>query len=294
MVEKVLVLAAGAQPDPPALRRAVEVAGAGGEIAVFDVVYEPMLEAYLGNREIYEPLRRRVLDERRAQVEAMAKAVAARGLQASANAVWAHPLHEAVAKEIAAQAAGLLVAGPKLQSHGAGLAHSDWQLVVACPVPALIVKSAAEVPYRNIVAAVDPFHTHAKPAELDSLILRQARALQQVTGAALTVLHSYVPLSYFGADLAAPAATDARFEDGRRQALDGLLREAGIAPDAARVVAGEPHVVLESLAARGEADLIIMGVLARSRLKELLIGNTAERVLHHGTADVMVVKPPIH
>jgi len=35
-----------------------------------------------------------------------------------------------------------------------------------------------------------------------------------------------------------------------------------------------------------------MGALARGRLAEFLIGSTAERVLHHGRGDVLVIKPP--
>ncbi len=42
----------------------------------------------------------------------------------------------------------------------------------------------------------------------------------------------------------------------------------------------------------GEADLIVMGALARGRLAEFLVGSTAERVLHHGRGDVLVVNPP--
>ena len=43
---------------------------------------------------------------------------------------------------------------------------------------------------------------------------------------------------------------------------------------------------------RGEADLIVMGALARGRFAELILGNTAERVLHYGGGDVLVVTPP--
>ena len=57
-------------------------------------------------------------------------------------------------------------------------------------------------------------------------------------------------------------------------------------------VAGAPHAVIEDLQRRGEADLVVMGGLARGRLAELLIGSTAERVLHQGFGDVLVVKSP--
>ena len=42
---------------------------------------------------------------------------------------------------------------------------------------------------------------------------------------------------------------------------------------------------------RGEADLVVMGALARGRFAELILGNTAERVLHAASGDVLLVAP---
>jgi universal stress protein E len=142
------------------------------------------------------------------------------------------------------------------------------------------------------VAAVDPFHAHAKPAALDRDILRLAKALQKQTRAKLAALHCYVPIEYFGADLMHMAPSDPRLVDARLEAVRALCAEAGIAPEAARLVAGAPHTVLTDMQRRGEADVIVMGALARGRLAELVVGNTAERVLHHGGGDVLVVAPP--
>src|SRR5688572_16846580 len=58
MLNRILVLADGDDPRQPSLRRAVECVAEGGEIEILAVVYEPMLEGYLGNKAIYEPLRR--------------------------------------------------------------------------------------------------------------------------------------------------------------------------------------------------------------------------------------------
>jgi universal stress protein E len=65
----------------------------------------------------------------------------------------------------------------------------------------------------------------------------------------------------------------------------------GISTKAARVVAGAPHGVLQAMQQRGEADVVVMGALARGRLAEFLVGSTAERVLHDGNNDVLVVAP---
>jgi universal stress protein E len=297
MFKKILVLADGDDPRQPALRRAIECVADGGEIEIFAIVYEPMLEGYLGNKEIYEPLRRRVLDERRERAAALAHAVESEGVRSSSKAVWSHPMHAAVAAEVAASNADLVVAAPANLhqgggAHGSGLTHGDWQVVTNARAPLLLVKSDGRTPYRHIVAAVDPFHTHAKPAALDGRILGVASEMQRRTSATLAAVHCYVPVEYFGADLTRIAASDPRLVDARLAAVRSLCAQAGIAESAARLLAGAPHAVLTDMQQRGEADLLVMGALARGRFAELVLGNTAERVLHQGAGDVLVVTPP--
>jgi universal stress protein E len=296
MFEKLLVLADGDDPRQPALRRAIECVAEDGEIEILAIVYEPMLEGYLGNKEIHEPLRRRVVDERRERAEALARAVESEGVRATAKAVWSHPMHAAVAAEVAARGIDLVVAAPANlhQSgglRGRGLSHGDWQVVTSSRTPMLLVKSDGRAPYRRIVAAVDPFHAHAKPAALDRDVLGAAKAVQQQTRAALAAVHCYVSVEYFGADLASVAPRGPRDRDARLDAVRALCAEAGVPEDAARLVEGAPHLVLTDMQQRGEADLVVMGGLARGRLAELVLGNTAERVLHYGTGDVLVVTP---
>ena len=296
MFKKLLVLTDGDDPRQPAVRRAVECVPDGGEIEIFSIVYEPMLEGYLGNKEIYEPLRRRVLDERRERAAALARAVESEGVRASSKAVWSHPMHAAVAAEVDASSIDLVVAAPANLhqaggSRGGGLTHGDWQVVTSARAPLLIVKSDGRTPYRSIVAAVDPFHTHAKPAALDGVILRVAKQLQERTGATVSALHCYFPIEYFGADLARIPPSDPRLIDARLEAVRALCAEARVPMEAARLVAGAPHSVLTDMQQRREADLIVMGALARGRFAELVLGNTAERVLHYGNGDVLVVTP---
>jgi universal stress protein E len=298
MFKKVLVLADGEDPNQPALRRALHCVDDGGELHVFSAVYEPMLEGYLGNKEIYEPLRSRVVRERRESVAALARAAEGGGVKAGSNAVWARPLSRAVADEVTARGIDLVVAAPAELHQGggpapSGLSHGVWQLVTGCPVPTLVVKSDGQAPYRRIVAAVDPFHTHAKPAALDAEILRVAKVLQAQAGAAvLTVLHCYAPLDFFGTDLGPLPTQAAALAAVREQTMRALCQEAGVPATSVRLVPGVPHTVLQRLQQSGEADLIVMGALARGRLAEFLIGSTAERVLHHGHGDVLVVNPP--
>ena len=296
MFDKILVLADGDDPGQPALRRALECVADGGEIEILAVAYEPMLEGYLGNKAIYEPLRKRVLDERRERAAALARAIESHGVRGGAKAVWSHPMHAAVAAEVEAGGIELVVTAPASFHQGSGtlghgLSHGDWQLVTGCRAPLLIVRSPGRPRYRNVVAAVDPFHAHSKPADLDRDILRLAKAMQSRTGANLSAVHCYVAIEYFGADLTRRAPADSPLGDARLEALRALCAEAGVSPEAVRLVAGAPHTVLTDMQRAGQADLVVMGALARGRFAELLLGNTAERVLHHGTGDVLVITP---
>jgi universal stress protein E len=289
MFKKVLVIPTTDDAGQPVVRRTQSLAGAATEVEVFDAVYEPMLEGYLGNREIYESLRSRVLRERLERARSLAKAFTDEGYRAAASARWDHPLERVIAEEARAKRADLVVMAP-MQSRGGGLSHADWQLVLTCPTPVLVVKSDGRAKYRRIVAAVDPFHAHAKPADLDAAILSGADALRAATGAELTVVHCTRPIAYFGADFDAPP-TSAGAEDDARQRLQELVRSAGIGTAGTRLFAGVPDVVLNDMVEHGEADVIVMGALARGRLAQLVVGSTAERVLHRSRADVLVVKP---
>jgi universal stress protein E len=292
MFARIVVVPGSDDPEQAVMRRVRQVAAESAEIEVFDVAYEPLLESYLGNKAVYEPLRRRVVDERRERAESLARGLGTARRKVSGRAVWDHPRHRVIADEVRTTHADLLVAAPEHGPEGA-LTHGDWQLVLECPAPSLVVRTDATRPYLKIVAAVDPFHEHSKPADLDAAILAKAKALQQLTGAALTVRYCHTPIEYFGGDLGTLPPVDPRLDDRRRDALRELVAAAGLPAGAARLEIGAPHTVLEDLIDTGEADLVVMGALARGRVRELLIGSTAERVLQHGRADVFVVKPPI-
>ncbi len=288
MFEKILVVARGAGSDQPALRRALLCAGPRAELVILDVVHEPMLDSYLGNKVIYEPLRARVVAERRTAIEALAAGISTPGVKAVGKAVWDYPLDEAVARHASENGADLVVIAPAVEP--SGLTPSDWRLVTRCPVPVLVVRGAGTTQYRHVVAAVDPFHVHAKPAELDLSILAAAREFEQRAGATLAAVHCYLRPEYFSGE-----PTTGRSHDmaaARREALEQLVEKSGLPKSVARLATGAPtDTLLRRMAESGEADLIVMGALARGRFEEIFIGSTAERVLHGAAADILAVKP---
>ena len=57
------------------------------------------------------------------------------------------------------------------------------------------------------------------------------------------------------------------------------------------LIKGEAGRVIPEVAAKNEADLIIMRTLSRSGVAGFLIGNTAEKILHRVDCSVLAVKP---
>ena len=55
---------------------------------------------------------------------------------------------------------------------------------------------------------------------------------------------------------------------------------------------GEPGEIIPVLISEMEADLIVMGTVARSGIPGFVIGNTAEDILDQVTCSVLAVKPP--
>jgi universal stress protein E len=293
MFERILVLPSSADPRQPALRRVTALAARGAHVEVFRRVYEPLLSGYMGRPEVYASLRDKVVAEQLQAAEALARTLSAAGLRASATAAWEPAYDQSVARKVASARVDLVVTEP-IRGRARGFTQEDWRMLALCPAPVLVVKSDGNEPYRHLVAAVDPLHEHAKPAELDAEILRIAKGLKARTKAELRVVHCFTPV----AELVRDAVERLPLEDAERalanarnEALHSLVATAKLPQDSADLLPGKPAAVLEGLVDRGAADLVILGGLSRGRLKDFFIGSTAQRLLERSRADVLVVKP---
>jgi len=293
---KILLIPTSDTLDQAPARRLLELAGSECEVEAFEPVYNPHLEAYpLSENKTYERLREELVDEHLTKADALAKALEARGVKASPAASWDYPLYESVVRRALKTKADLVVTEP-LEGRAGALSHNDWRLISACPVAVLFVKSSAAKAYERIVAAVDPFHGHAKPGGLDEAILAHAKTVQKLTGAQLSAVHCFVPLTYMtealGWEHLPLDDAEMAMETSRRDALVELVKSAGLDDAVATLMKGRPDDALRAMAERGETDLIVMGGLSRGRFRDFVVGSTAERILYHADVDVLVVKPP--
>jgi universal stress protein E len=112
-------------------------------------------------------------------------------------------------------------------------------------------------------------------------------------------VHAYIPLSIAAsaANVAAPLANTLspealQYEDNeKRKELRTLTDKYGIPEPNVHLELGVATDVLPEKAEDLNADLVVMGAIARSGLERIFIGSTAEGVLEKLPCDVLMLKP---
>jgi|GEM_PF-459346 len=178
------------------------------------------------------------------------------------------------------------------------LIDTDWQLMRTCPYPLWFVKRASFSESPTIVAAVDPMHEHDKSATLDQVIVETANMIAISTGGEVELIHTYQRIAGIGsaANRAIKAVKipvdqiDQRIKAAHREALDQLANYNGIDADHTHQLPGRSRDIIPTFVRAQNADLVMMGALARWGIKRMVIGSTAERVLDHLPCDVLIVR----
>ncbi len=142
--------------------------------------------------------------------------------------------------------------------------------------------------YRHILVAIDL--TEEAPEVLES-----AQTLAGLYGASLSVLTVIRPLTYAytGIETATMGQALMNFEveaeASARKRLESLCAPLGIPADRRHIVFGIPAPEVRNRAKSLGADLIVMGSHGRHGLG-LILGSTANGVLHGAPCDVLTVR----
>jgi len=164
--------------------------------------------------------------------------------------------------------------------------------------------------YSRIIAAVDfdPIFEGAEENDLNRLILELASSIALSDSAELHLIHAWEPMTekmirVFSSDLSdEQLAADENREQRNYQAhlerLAGRLR-GWIGTEAYNFLSprfclrkGNPRKEIPVLARQIDADLVVMGTVARTGLAGFFMGNTAETILNQIRCSVLAVKPP--
>lgn len=234
----------------------------------------------------------------RQRLERLAERLRRRGIKTTTAVEWDFPAHEAVIRAAAHFAADLIVTECHPTKHVAPwlLRFTDWELLRNSPRPVLVVKSRQDYRRLKVLAAIDPTHAFAKPANLDGEILRCAHSMASALGGALHAVFAYdpLPIDMTPTEQSTPdgvGAAQARAAARARATVDPEMRSMRITRTRRHVLDGTAADVIQDVAHQIDAQILVMGANSRSGLSRIFIGNTAERVLDHVVCDVLVVKP---
>ena len=221
------------------------------------------------------------------------------GLRVLGSVVWDYPAADAIVRQVMSHRPDLLLiqSSPRSRLDRWLMTHTDWELVRECPCPVWISRSNNFPARASVLAAIDPYHAHAKSTKLDGQILAVAGGIAASTRDRLGACFVYplpptaVPLP--GVPVVVPV-TPEEARELRARASRAVDRMAGAKRIAAKdrvIVPGEAAAMLPLIAKRWRANVLVMGAVSRSGLKRIFIGNTAERILDSVDCDVLVVKP---
>lgn len=138
--------------------------------------------------------------------------------------------------------------------------------------------------YQIILVAIDL-------SEDSAMIFQRARAVASGTTDQLHLIHVIEPLSFaYGGDIPMDFSgiQDEIYQQASQQ-LERFGTANGIDAEHRHLVMGRPEVEIHALATELDADLIVVGSHGRHGLA-LLMGSTANGVLHGAKRDVLAVR----
>lgn len=282
----------------PALAKAVAIARrSGSSVTLFNsfMLPQPVSDVPMDS---YEQVIASATRQRRERLRAMAAGLHLRPAKCVVR--WDYPAHEAIVREVVKSKPDLLVT----DSHRRGrvarwlLSNTDWELMRTCPCPMWFVRSASLPRRLQVLVAVDPRHSHAKPTRLDDRLLRAASTLIDKLSGRIAVVHAYeAPVASTSGMLMEPVRVPRsprrahEFIADTTRMVTGLAARHGVDANDCIVQQGSTREVIAAAARRMKTDLLVMGAVSRSQLSRLAIGSTAEAVIDHVDCDLFVVKP---
>lgn len=138
--------------------------------------------------------------------------------------------------------------------------------------------------YKKILVAIDL--TEEAPQ-----VLARAKALADAQQADITLVHVVEPVGYaYGGDIPLDLTElQEQLDQAARKQLASYGDQHGIPADRQIVTVGRPESEVRRLSKDGGFDLIVVGSHGRKGI-QLLLGSTANGVLHGAVCDVLAVR----
>ncbi len=206
----------------------------------------------------------------------------------NAEILWSKHHDDAVAR-FAIQSGSDLIVAPRHARGGVKrlLLPEELKLAARAHAPLLLTSASTWREPTNVLVALDA--GDRQHAALNSLLIEWGRTLAETLGGELHLVAASPPPSS-----SAPNQTLEEFQrEAEARRMDALRALADAHPHddgSLQVKTGDVCDVIDEVASACEVDIVVMGTAARTGLKRLFIGNSAESVLSQLTEiDILTV-----
>lgn len=267
----------------PALERAAQIAtSTKGRITAFSAVHQPVEE--MGEASSRKDGKRTFLKNWEAQVKDMIAPYKEKGVKVGINTYWTADWYAAVSRAAMRDDADLVIKSTFRHGKLERLIHrtSDFTIMRHSPSPVLLVRDGKRFNGKVVLAALDLESTDAGHVSLNNAVIKHARHMAADLGLPVHVVVATSRKPDFSHVLAG-------VEPQEGGEIPTLAHAFGVSPENFHVVRGSAKTVIPHQSVALNADMLVMGVIARSGVEDVMVGSTARKVLDKVFCDVLAV-----
>ncbi|MES9968505.1 MAG: universal stress protein [Candidatus Thiodiazotropha sp.] len=162
----------------------------------------------------------------------------------------------------------------------------DWRLLRNCKQAILLVRADNSWIGQPVLICVNADSADSEHQILNDRILREGKFITEAADAPMHLVSAF-PSQMQDGDKSSqvPALLELQYRAGCKR----LLGESVLPENQIHVDQGPPELLIPQVVEKIDAHLVVMGTVARTGLKGVLLGNTAEQVLRHLRTDVLVL-----
>jgi universal stress protein E len=270
-------------------------AATGARLHAVRVVYEGIADLNAAVIDASSDLKTFILQSEETLTEELVEPARQQGAAIDAVTLWNPRSWEGILHAAQQVEADLIIKAAAEAGGLGGLIRTpdDWNLLRAAPVPVMLVKSRGWVENPLVLCALDAFDEGHDV--LNRALLRSSGSLAGAMQGELHLVVAYPMFERWVGELGSLRDYDQLRREVEQEIRDRVVRlakEAGV--DYKRLYAdeGRAEFVISTLAESLNAEMVVVGTHARQGLKGVLLGNTAERLVHHIGTDVLTIHAP--
>lgn len=284
--------------EQKALKRSIELARhTQATITAFLSIYDFSYEmTTLLSGEERDSMQQTVIADREKWIAELLSKLNTHNLTIHIKVVWHNRPFESIINEIIHFKHDIVIKGThehdKLKS--VIFTPTDWHILRKCPCPVLLVKEHLWPEKGNILAAINVGSEEEEHLSLNHKITSQAHDLAATINANVHLVNSYpgtpINIAFEIPEFNATEHTDAMFSHHQNAMFDHCEKYQ-IPKENIHIEEGLPEDVIEQVANKIDAELVILGTIGRTGISATLIGNTAEHVIDRVNCDLLALKP---